>query len=373
LITAPVGKVVRYNTKEYAPKRLVARLEALRTVEEATGQVSFEGDLFFDDVVTVLRRALLIEDEVQERDVRGIVYGALFRAAKAGRLEAGPLLGEISRGVRGFLEKPEDEFILATSLSGFSRWRSPPGGCGCRMTPNTKRNGNEPEKEYRYYRCPRRQRHDGSGCPQGSSFRAEVLERDVWNHVWPLISDREVGLATIDRQIRREKEHGNPVGERRRLAAIIEGAETKRARFQHAYAEGAMSLDDLKERGAELDEQCRQARARLAALRVSGDRIRELQKVREMHLRLTARGGPVILPRLAEASSEERARRYRDLGVRVVADPDGQIRVSGRLFPERSVVHTEDHTTCTLRTTPLAGRPPRTGWRSGGSSCSRSG
>jgi hypothetical protein len=77
--------------------------------------------------VTVLRRALLIENDVQERDVTGIVYGALFRAAKVGPLKAGPLLGEISRGVQGFLEKPEDEFILATSLSGFSMWRSPPG------------------------------------------------------------------------------------------------------------------------------------------------------------------------------------------------------------------------------------------------------
>ena len=36
-------------------------------------------------------------------------------------------------------------------------------------------------------------------------------------------------------------------------------------------------------------------------------------------------------------------RTYRRLGVRVEADPDGQVRVSGTLFPERLLVHTKNH------------------------------
>jgi hypothetical protein len=126
LVEAQVGKIVRFNREEYDPDTLVPRLEALRTVDQATGKVAFRGDLFFDDVVTILQRAITIEGDVPERDLMGIVYGALFRAAEAGPLQAGPLLGEISRGVRDFLEAPEKEFVLVTSLSGLATWREPP-------------------------------------------------------------------------------------------------------------------------------------------------------------------------------------------------------------------------------------------------------
>ena len=122
-----MGKKVRFDHEEYDLEALVARLEALRTVDESTGKVAFKGSLFFDDVVTVLRRAVIFDGNIPERDLTGIVYRALFRAAKAGPLQAGPLLGEISRGVGDFLKVPETEFVLATSLSGFSIGRTSPG------------------------------------------------------------------------------------------------------------------------------------------------------------------------------------------------------------------------------------------------------
>jgi hypothetical protein len=82
LVEAPVGKIVRFNREEYDPDVLVARLEALRTVDQATGKVAFKGDLFFDDVVTVLRRAITIEGYVPERDLMAILAGALSRAVR---------------------------------------------------------------------------------------------------------------------------------------------------------------------------------------------------------------------------------------------------------------------------------------------------
>jgi hypothetical protein len=157
-----------------------------------------------------------------------------------------------------------------------------------------------------------------------------------------------VVLATLERRIRREKERANPEGERRRLVGIIEGAEAKRAKFQYAYAEGAMHLDDLKARGAEIDEQVRQARARLESVRDSGDRLAVLERLREKHLRYTAAaraaGRPSFLQRVG-AAPERRVRTYRDLGVRAVAEADGRIRISGRWIPEQSLVHTEDQLT----------------------------
>jgi hypothetical protein len=125
LVKASVGKKVRFNRKEYDPEALVAHLEELRIVDESRGEVAFKGSLYLDDVVTVLQRAVVFEGHVPERDLTGIVNRALFRAAETGPLQPEPLLGEISRGVQDFLEKPEKEFVLATSLSGFSMWGAP--------------------------------------------------------------------------------------------------------------------------------------------------------------------------------------------------------------------------------------------------------
>lgn len=109
---------VRWNRDEFDPDPLVARLENLRKPDESgSGNVVFEGDLFFDDIVTVLERAVIFSETMPERDQRRIVSQALFAVAESGPLTAGKLLGEINRGARGFAETPEGEFVLATSLS----------------------------------------------------------------------------------------------------------------------------------------------------------------------------------------------------------------------------------------------------------------
>jgi hypothetical protein len=114
------GQESPINTEGYNLDALVAHLEALRTVDEASGEVAFKCNLFFHEVVTVFHRAIMFEGDIPERDLMGIVGRTLFRSAKAGSLQTGPLLGEISRGLRGFLERPDKEFIIVTSLSGFS-------------------------------------------------------------------------------------------------------------------------------------------------------------------------------------------------------------------------------------------------------------
>ena len=47
----------RWNREDFDPDLLVARLEALRIPEDGSGSVGFKGDLFFDDVVSVIQRA----------------------------------------------------------------------------------------------------------------------------------------------------------------------------------------------------------------------------------------------------------------------------------------------------------------------------
>jgi hypothetical protein len=109
-----------------------------------------------------------------------------------------------------------------------------------------------------------------------------------------------------------------------------------------------MTLDDLKARAAEIDEQVHQARERLESIWDSGDRLAVLERLRENHLRniaaARATGRRPFLQKI-EVAPKERVRTYRNLSVRAVAEADGRVRISGRWFPEPSLVHTEDQFT----------------------------
>ena len=75
------------------------------------------------------------------------------------------------------------------------------GGCGRRVVPNRKGDSAESGKVYGYYRCPKRQRHGAAGCPQGKSYRADHLERQVWDYVRDYLTDPERLRADLDRMI----------------------------------------------------------------------------------------------------------------------------------------------------------------------------
>lgn len=112
------GQYACWNRDGFDPDALAARLENLKKPDETgSGNVVFEGALVFDDIVTILERAIIFSETMPERDQRRIVGGALVAAAKAGPLTAGALVGEVNRGARGFAETPEKDFVLATSLS----------------------------------------------------------------------------------------------------------------------------------------------------------------------------------------------------------------------------------------------------------------
>lgn len=110
---------VRWNREEFDPDSLVARLEGLRVPPNAAidEDVHFEGDIFFDDVVTVLERALSFSETMTERDRRRLLAEALFGAARSGPLTADALLARVNRGAQKFFRKDPEEYVLATSLS----------------------------------------------------------------------------------------------------------------------------------------------------------------------------------------------------------------------------------------------------------------
>jgi hypothetical protein len=110
-------------------------------------------------------------------------------------------------------------------------------------------------KNLHYYRCPTRC-DNGKGACDVTNRRADRLEAEVWESVCAILSDPERLRADLDAMIemKRSAERGGPRREMNAWLERLAEAERKRTKFQHAYAEDAISLEDLKARLAELDQ-----------------------------------------------------------------------------------------------------------------------
>jgi len=114
--------------------------------------------------------------------------------------------------------------------------------------------------------------------------------------------------------------------EERRWVEVLAETDAKRARFQHAYAEGAINLEDLKTRKAEVEAACRLARTELADAKARSERLRALETDVEAVVTLYSKMVPQSLDTI---TPEERNRLYRMLGVGVEVHPDGTLEVGG--------------------------------------------
>ena len=116
--------------------------------------------------------------------------------------------------------------------------------------------------------------------------------------------------------------------EERRWLEVLAEADAKRAKFQHAYAEGAVSLEDLKIRTSEVDDACRLARAELTEAKTRQERLRAVEADAEAVVSLYS----AIVPQsLEDMAPEERHRLYRLLHLEVRVNPDGRMDVEGGL------------------------------------------
>jgi hypothetical protein len=122
-------------------------------------------------------------------------------------------------------------------------------------------------------------------------------------------------------------------------------ADAKRVRFQHAYAEGIIGLDDLKARLAELDDARTSAEQEIAALEARLEHIRSLEEDRDAVLADLEVMAPKVLECL---DPEERHRFYKMLRLRVRLWPDRSLQITGA-FPEPPKVGAEVCTTNGLR------------------------
>jgi site-specific DNA recombinase len=190
------------------------------------------------------------------------------------------------------------------------------GGCGKLMFTNS-----ITAKNLHYYRCPSRRDNGREACDVRNR-RADVIEAEVWESIRAILSDPERLRDDLDRMIemKRNAQRGDP---RREMGVWLEKlseAERKRARFQHAYAEDAITLDDLKARLAELEELRELAQRELEKLRHHEEEIAGLERDRDAVLESYAGASDEALDSL---TPEQRHNLYRSLPIEVLAHADG--------------------------------------------------
>lgn len=180
---------------------------------------------------------------------------------------------------------------------------------------------------YFYYDCNRHHSYGRDACPQ-RLIRAAEAEEAVWGFVSGLLKDPGRIRLGMEALIEREREHlrGDPAPHIRLWAEKIEECARSRRAFQRQQAAGLMSMEELGEALAELDNDRKTAEAELAALRGAQERVEALRNEGEALLEGLADQVPEALDAL---TGEERARLYRMLGLEVTVTPEGGYWVSG--------------------------------------------
>jgi hypothetical protein len=137
----------------------------------------------------------------------------------------------------------------------------------------------------------------------------------------------------LNRLIEQEKSgsHGDPEKEARAWLETLSTIERKRSGFQEITAEGLMSLPELKERLAQLDEEREIAEEALDTLKLQRSRIETLERDAEALLTSYADKMP---ERLDELYPAERQRIYKMLRLKASLYADGGTKLSGVLVPK---------------------------------------
>ncbi len=190
------------------------------------------------------------------------------------------------------------------------------GGCDKLMFTNS-----ITAKGLHYYRCPSRRDNGKEACAV-KNRRADEIEAEVWESVRVILSDPERLRADLDRMIemKRNARRGDSRHEMDGWLERLAEVGRKRAKFQHAYAEDAITLEDLKTRLAELEELRELAQRELEALRGHEEEIARLERDRDAVLESYAGASSKALDSL---TPEQRHNLYRSFRLEAFAHPDG--------------------------------------------------
>jgi site-specific DNA recombinase len=201
------------------------------------------------------------------------------------------------------------------------------GTCGYAMVAHTTTPNNR-SGMYFYYVCNTRYVKGHGGCSRAKHLSAEKLEHQVWEAVSNLLKQPERLRAGLDAMIEQERANmrGDPDRETEFWAEKLAEIQGKRERYQEMASDDLITFDELRARLTELDNVRKTAERELEALRNRKEHLDELERDRDALLESYALRTPEALDTL---TPEERHQVYKMLRLKVVANADGTLEVSG--------------------------------------------
>jgi hypothetical protein len=209
--------------------------------------------------------------------------------------------------------------------------------CGRAMTAAAGR-FREKGTAYHYYYCPKNHMARGMlpECPNRKSHEALALERDA-ALLFEESASQETLLELYDRAIEQQNGSGNESRISERRAALSERLSTlaaMRHKFQRQEAEGLMTLDELRERLAEIEEEKTHLTADLRAVEDEAAASRRIEAAREsissyspVHAEWYEDPDAVMPGEVLThaVGPEDRRRAYRRYGARFEVDGEGEL------------------------------------------------
>ena len=201
--------------------------------------------------------------------------------------------------------------------------------CGSSMSTHTATRLRASDKvSYHYYRCNRNTSYMPHSCGQRMA-RAEDVEEAVWAFVSEMLCDPERVRAGVrhfaeqERAARRAR--FDPDNEARLWAEKISWCARKRSAYQDQQAASLMTLAELSEKLADLEETRRYAESEIALLWASEERAKEIEEDGEALVRALSAAAPEAIRLLPP---EDRLGLYERLDLEVRNSSEGY-RVSG--------------------------------------------
>src|SRR5215207_1833266 len=222
------------------------------------------------------------------------------------------------------------------------------GGCGRRMVSHSVK-GTKRSTRYSYYRCIRHRREGDEVCTNGKSYRAEGLERSVWEFVSGLLKDPERIREGLEALIEEERAGmlRDPQQQAKTWLKKLSEVDSKRSRFQDMAAEGLITFDELRSKLEEAEQTRGRAQVELEALDRRRENIEELEKDKDAVMESYA---GMVPEELDDLTSEERHQIYKMLRLQVIVGPDRPPEVSGTFGEDLDFCELESSST--LHSTP---------------------
>jgi hypothetical protein len=203
------------------------------------------------------------------------------------------------------------------------------GGCGKPMMAYNTYAGRREKRLYHYYRCPTVASNGRAACPAKKAvFRAEPLEARVWQMVSDVRKDtawEKLLRDTFEPKVDFYRLATSDLLSRVRLTERLEKLTAKRARVLDQQSEGLITMDELKSALAAIEEERTALQDELSALDNAEVTYSQLLNKLDDLLERSRSGffESVIM------TPEQRHSTYRDMGLHVELDDDGNPVISG--------------------------------------------